>query len=74
MTIDLKHLTENREEHRPAKSHHYVRCDRYLMVSSTIKPHTAPILVTVNELCKVILGVIQSDGVVVPPGSLPTQP
>jgi hypothetical protein len=43
----------------------------YLMVSSLIKPHTATVLVTVNGLCKVILGVLQTDA---KPGVDPTLP
>jgi hypothetical protein len=33
----------------------------YLMVASAISPHTAGILVTVNGLCKVLLGCIEVD-------------
>ena len=40
-----------------------------LMVSSIIKPHTAALLVTINAVAKVLLGVFQTDGVQVPPGS-----
>lgn len=40
-----------------------------LMVSSVIKPHTAAILVSINGVCKVVLGAFQSDGLTVPPGS-----
>jgi hypothetical protein len=39
------------------------------MTSSIIKPHTAAVLVTVNGVAKIILGIFQTDGVVVPPGS-----
>lgn len=40
-----------------------------LMLSSVIKPHTAAILVAVNGVCKVLLGLVQTDGVQVPAGS-----
>lgn len=40
-----------------------------LMVSSVIKPNTAAILVTINGVCKVVLGVFQTDGIQVPAGS-----
>jgi hypothetical protein len=33
----------------------------YLMVSSTITPHTAAVLVTVNRLCKVLIGCLETD-------------
>jgi len=32
-----------------------------LMVSSVIQPHTAAVLVTANGICKVVLGVLQTD-------------
>ena len=43
----------------------------YLMASSTIKPQTAAILLTVNGVCKLCLGVMQKDGggVQIPAGS-----
>lgn len=33
----------------------------YLMVSHTISAHTAALAVTVNGICKVLIGVIQAD-------------
>lgn len=40
-----------------------------LMLSSVIKPHTAAILTAINGVCKVVLGVFQTDGTAIPPGS-----
>lgn len=37
-----------------------------LMVSSVISPKTAAILTSVNAVCKIVLGVFQEDGIVVP--------
>lgn len=41
----------------------------YLMVSQTIKPHTAIIMGTVNGICKLLIGWFETDGIQVPPGS-----
>ncbi len=61
MTIDLSHLTTNWKSTIQSILTVTFAVTGYLMVSSTISPHTAGILVTVNGLCKVILGVIQTD-------------
>lgn len=37
-----------------------------LMVSSIITPKTAAILTSVNAICKIVLGVFQTDGVTLP--------
>ena len=39
------------------------------MVSNVISQKTAAILVTINGVCKVILGVFQTDGLQLPAGS-----
>lgn len=41
----------------------------YLMASSAIKPKTAAIALAVNGICKIGLGMLQTDGINVPPGS-----
>jgi hypothetical protein len=44
-----------------------------LMVSSIISPKTAVILTTINGVCKIVLGIFQTDGVQVPANSTVTQ-
>jgi hypothetical protein len=45
-----------------------------LMTSSIIKPHTAAVLVIINGVAKVVLGLFQSDGVMIPHESPKTAP
>lgn len=40
-----------------------------LMVSSVISPKTAAILTSINAVCKIVLGVFQTDGLQVPAGT-----
>lgn len=61
MTIDLQHLTTNWKSTVQSLLTVTLAITGYLMASSTIKPHTAVILGTVNGLAKVILGVMQTD-------------
>lgn len=44
-----------------------------LMVSNVISPKTAAILTTINGVCKIVLGVFQTDGIQVPTGSTVTE-
>lgn len=41
----------------------------YLMVSSVISPHTAGEFVMINGLCKVAIGLLQTDGIQLPSGT-----
>lgn len=62
MPIDLDHITKNWHTTAQSVLTTTFAITGYLMVSSVIKPHTAAILVTVNGLCKVFLGLLQTDG------------
>lgn len=44
-----------------------------LMVSNVISAKTAAILTTINGVCKIVLGVFQTDGVQIPTGSTVTE-
>jgi hypothetical protein len=73
MTIDLKHLTDNWKSTVQSILTTTFVVTGYLMVSSTIKPHTAAVLVTVNGIAKILLGILQTDGVQVLPNSTISQ-
>ena len=44
-----------------------------LMVSDLISKKTAVILTAINGVCKIMLGIFQTDGIQLPPGSKLTQ-
>ncbi len=67
MTIDVTYLVQNWKSTVQSILTVTLAVTGYLMASSTIKPHTAIIIGTVNGVAKVILGVLQQDGVVSPP-------
>jgi len=69
MTINLEHLTANWKSTVQSILTTTFALTATLMVSSIIKPRTAAILVSVNGVCKVLLGVFQTDGVQLPPGT-----
>ncbi len=69
MTIDFGHLTQNWKTTLQSILTTTFAITGTLMVSSVIKPQTAAILVTVNGICKVVLGVFQTDGSTLPPGT-----
>jgi hypothetical protein len=69
MNAALQHLTENWKSTLQSILTTTFALTGTLMLSSVIKPHTAAILVAVNGVCKVLLGVFQTDGVQVPAGS-----
>lgn len=73
MNAVLQHLTENWKSTLQSVLTTTFALTGTLMLSSVIKPHTAAILVAVNGVCKVLLGVFQTDGIKVPPGSKLTQ-
>jgi hypothetical protein len=69
--MDLQHLTHNWRTTLQSILTTTFAITGCLMTASIIKPHTAALLVTVNGLCKVILGVLQTDAT---PGVDPTLP
>jgi hypothetical protein len=73
MTIDTKHLTDNWKSTAQSFLTVTFAVTGYLMTSSVIKPHTAVVLGIVNGLAKVILGIYQQDGVVIPANSTISQ-
>lgn len=73
MTIDLNHLTANWKSTVQSILTSTFAITGVLMVSTVISPRTAGYLVTVNTICKVVLGVFQTDGIQVPTGSTVVQ-
>lgn len=65
----VQHLTENWKSTLQSILTTTFALTGSLMLSSVIKPHTAAILVAVNGVCKVLLGLVQTDGIQVPAGS-----
>lgn len=67
--IDLTHLTTNWKTTVQSILTTTFALTGALMVSNVISPKTAAILVSINGVCKVVLGVFQTDGPALPPGS-----
>lgn len=73
MTINLEHLTQNWKSTVQSILTSTFAITGALMVSTVISPKTAGYLVAVNTVCKVVLGVFQTDGIQVPTGSTVVQ-
>lgn len=69
MTINLNHLTQNWKSTVQSILTTTFAVTGALMVSSVISPKTAAWMVTINGICKVVLGVFQTDGASLPAGT-----
>lgn len=73
MTVDLDHIRTNWKSTAQSILTTTFALTGTLMVSSIIKPKTAAILVTANAVCKILIGVFQTDGIQLPANSTVTQ-
>jgi hypothetical protein len=73
MTINLAHLTSNWKSTLQSILTTTFALTGALMASSVISPKTAAIMASINGICKIVLGIFQTDGVQIPTGSKVTQ-
>jgi hypothetical protein len=69
MKIDLAHLANNWKSTVQSILTTVFALTGTLMVSNVISSKTAAIMAAVNGICKIVLGVFQTDGVQIPAGS-----
>lgn len=69
MKIDIAHLCTHWKSTAQSILTTTFAITGFLATTSIIKPKTAAVLITVNGLCKVLIGILQTDGISLPPGS-----
>ena len=69
MTINLEYLTANWKSTVQSILTTTFALTGALMASNVISPKTAAIMASINGICKIVLGVFQTDGVQVPAGT-----